>query len=83
MPFSIAHLDDAAQRLQQGRAQPPLPIGDLPAHLQPQEIDDAMAIQDALHRRLIAAGHGHPVGTKIGCTTSVMQEFLGMPHPCA
>ena len=83
MPFSIAHLDDAAQRLQQGRAHPPRPIGNLPAHLQPQGIDDAMAIQDALHRRLVEAGYGHLVGTKIGCTTPVMQEFLGMPHPCA
>ena len=42
-----------------------------------------MAIQDALHRRLVEAGYGHLVGTKIGCTTPVMQEFLGMPHPCA
>ena len=83
MPLSIANLDDAAQRLQQGRSQPPLPIGNLPAHLQPQQIDDAMAIQDALHQRLIEAGYGHLVGTKIGCTTPVMQEFLGMPHPCA
>ncbi|MBB74864.1 MAG: sulfate adenylyltransferase [Planctomycetaceae bacterium] len=83
MPLTTAHLDEAARQLQQGRSQPPLPIGNLPAHLQPQQIDDAMAIQDALHRRLSESGHGHLVGTKIGCTTPVMQEFLGMPHPCA
>ena len=83
MALSTANLDAAAQLLQQGRSQPPTPIGDLPAHLQPQQIDDAMAIQDALHQRLIDADYGRLVGTKIGCTTPVMQEFLGMPHPCA
>ena len=79
----INDLDSAARLLQRGRSQPPTPIDALPEHLQPQHIDHAMAIQAVLHRRLTAAGHGQIVGTKIGCTTPVMQEFLGMDHPCA
>jgi len=32
---------------------------------------------------LSKAGFGRVVGHKIGCTTSVMQAFLGIPNPCA
>ena len=42
-----------------------------------------MAIQDAVHELLTANGYGYVVGTKIGCTTKVMQDYLGVPHPCA
>jgi 2-oxo-3-hexenedioate decarboxylase/2-keto-4-pentenoate hydratase len=42
-----------------------------------------MVIQDALHEMLTDRGHGGVVGTKIGCTTRVMQEYLGVPHPVA
>lgn len=41
-----------------------------------------MQLQDALNELLTSEGHGRVVGTKIGCTTRVMQEFLGMEHPC-
>ena len=37
----------------------------------------------ALHARLTAAGWGALGGHKIGCTTPVMQAFLGIDHPCA
>jgi 2-keto-4-pentenoate hydratase len=36
-----------------------------------------------VHRHLAAAGRGEQAGHKIGCTTPVMQAFLGIPHPCA
>jgi 2-keto-4-pentenoate hydratase len=36
-----------------------------------------------LHGLLTHAGLGLVVGHKIGCTTPVMQKFLGIDHPCA
>lgn len=80
---SDAALAEAARWILQGRSRPPRPIGHLPADLQPRDVDEAMAIQDALHQRLTDAGYGQLVGTKIGCTTRVMQDYLGMEHPCS
>ena len=82
MSLSDTALHDAAILIQNGRANPPTPIGHLPVDCRPQDTADAMAIQEVLHQRLTAAGHGQVVGTKIGCTTRVMQEYLGMEHPC-
>jgi 2-keto-4-pentenoate hydratase len=62
----------AGERLDQ------LPDGERP--------DDAAAgylVQDAAHAILSAAGFGPVIGHKIGCTTRVMQTYLGIPHPCA
>lgn len=42
-----------------------------------------MAIQDVLHELLTANGYGDVTGTKIGCTTKIMQEYMGVPHPFA
>ena len=42
-----------------------------------------MEIQEILHELLSSDGHGRVVGAKIGCTTRVMQEYLGMEHPCS
>ncbi len=61
---------------------PPVPIGELPPDCRPRDVEEAMAIQSILHEQLTKAGHGHLIGTKIGCTTQVMQEYLGMEHPC-
>jgi 2-oxo-3-hexenedioate decarboxylase/2-keto-4-pentenoate hydratase len=56
------------------------PIGALPEMTE----REAYAAQDRLHELLLADGRLGPiVGTKIGCTTKVMQDYLGMPHPCA
>jgi 2-keto-4-pentenoate hydratase len=44
---------------------------------------DGYAVQEILHRLLAAAGLGPTVGHKIGCTTPVMQAFLGIRNPCA
>ncbi|HSA80037.1 MAG TPA: fumarylacetoacetate hydrolase family protein [Geminicoccaceae bacterium] len=55
----------------------------LPAVCRPPDERTAYAIQDALHRRLGAAGFGPLAGHKIGCTTAVMQQFLGIGNPCA
>jgi hypothetical protein len=43
---------------------------------------DGYAVQKALSSRLEAT-LGRVVGTKIGCTTPVMQKYLGVSHPCS
>ena len=55
----------------------------LPPTLRPSDEAEAYAVLDALHERLTAAGRGELAGHKIGCTTPVMQQFLGIPNPCA
>ena len=58
------------------------PLEALPAELQPQDEATGYLIQRAVHE-LLASQLGHLVGTKIGCTSKVMQDYLGIPHPCA
>jgi 2-keto-4-pentenoate hydratase len=55
----------------------------LPEECRPADLVAAYAVQDAVHARLEAAGGGAVGGHKIGCTTPVMQEFLGIATPCA
>jgi 2-keto-4-pentenoate hydratase len=61
-----------------GRRMAPLPEG-----MRPVDEADAYAVQGGVHRILAANQRGRTVGYKIGCTTPVMQEFLGIPNPCA
>jgi 2-keto-4-pentenoate hydratase len=62
-------------------------IGHLPGALHDLVCDErgAYAVQQELHELLAEQRPelGGICGTKIGCTTAVMQEYLGMPHPCA
>lgn len=60
-----------------------VPIDELPDGERPGDLEDAYRIQDRLNRRLAVAGWGDEAGAKIGCTTPVMQAYLGIPHPCA
>ena len=55
----------------------------LPDDCRPADEAAAYAVQDVLHAALTAAGYGALAGYKIGCTTPVMQRFLGIPNPCA
>ena len=73
----------ALDQLMAGRSKPCRAIGELPANASPTNVSEAMNLQDALNQRLVADGFGRIVGTKIGCTTRVMQEYLGMEHPCS
>ena len=57
-------------------------MGLLPSELRPSDEVEAYRIQDALHGLLEDGGMGSPAGHKIGCTTPVMQSFLGIPNPC-
>jgi 2-keto-4-pentenoate hydratase len=83
MALSETSVRRAAEQIVKGRLQPPLPIGHPAPEYQPADAADSMAIQDALHGLLTANGYGYVVGTKIGCTTKVMQDYLDVPHPCA
>jgi len=54
----------------------------LAANLVPVNEDDAYRVQAALHEWQNAQGQGPVRGYKIGCTTAVMQEIVGVPNPC-
>lgn len=58
-------------------------LGELPPEVRPSDEDEAYMLQDLLHERLMEAGRGPVAGHKIGCTTPIMQEFLGIDNPCA
>src|SRR3569623_1249603 len=48
----------------------------------PADEAEGYQVQRALHDLLLA--HAGPlVGYKIGCTSQVMQDYIGIPHPCA
>jgi 2-oxo-3-hexenedioate decarboxylase/2-keto-4-pentenoate hydratase len=53
----------------------------LPADIAPRSEVDGYRIQRALHDLLLPSA-GAMVGYKIGCTSDVMQQYLGIPHPC-
>lgn len=54
----------------------------LPDRCRPASPEDAYILQAALNERL-ARQLGPVCGRKIGCTTPVMQRYLGIAHPCA
>jgi 2-keto-4-pentenoate hydratase len=58
------------------------PLDRLPASLQPADEAEAYQVQEVLNRHLSGAGYGELAGYKIGCTTTVMQAYLGIPSPC-
>ena len=54
----------------------------LPETTRPADEASAYVLQGDLHERLEAAGVGGFGGYKIGCTTPVMQAYMGIPNPC-
>ena len=56
-------------------------MGHWPDTWRPSNVDDAYAIQDRVHAKRAEAGQVLG-GWKLGCTTPVMQEMLGIPSPC-
>jgi 2-keto-4-pentenoate hydratase len=58
------------------------PLALLPDRLRPADEAAAYAVQDRVHARLAATRYGRRIGWKIGCTTPVMQTYLGIPNPC-
>ena len=59
-----------------------IPIGPLSPDLRPNDESEGYLLQEYVNR-LLNHPLGPVVGHKIGCTTSVMQRFLGIPTPCA
>jgi 2-oxo-3-hexenedioate decarboxylase/2-keto-4-pentenoate hydratase len=57
------------------------PLQQLPETVAPQQEADGYRIQAAVHD-ILAAERGRLAGYKIGCTSAVMQQYLGIPHPC-
>lgn len=58
-------------------------LGALPGHCGPRTEAEAYRLQDLANQRLTRAGLGEVAGHKIGCTTPVMQAYLGIDQPCA
>src|ERR1700710_3098410 len=59
-----------------------VPLQALAAEIAPQDEAGGYRIQDAVHV-MLAGDVGPLIGYKIGCTSAVMQRYLGIPHPCA
>jgi 2-keto-4-pentenoate hydratase len=57
------------------------PLQPLAADIAPRTEAEGYLIQEAL-AGLLAADFGARVGYKIGCTSAVMQQYIGIPHPC-
>ncbi|WP_332685796.1 2-keto-4-pentenoate hydratase [Bosea sp. (in: a-proteobacteria)] len=86
MPETAAFTETAASaRLAETIAAARLARHPLPpqARNAPRDVAEAYAVQGAVHRRLVASPFGARTGWKIGCTTPVMQAYLGIEHPCA
>ena len=60
----------------------PTPLGALPEDCRPGDEAAGYAVQEAVHAALAGRGWGALCGYKIGCTTPVMQERLGIANPC-
>jgi len=58
------------------------PLSALPGEIAPQDEAEGYLVQRALHDLLLPQS-GAIAGYKIGCTSAVMQEYLGIPHPCS
>lgn len=71
---------DAAELLAQARRSGQN-IDGLPSHLQPQSLEDAYQIQDALIPLIEALSNGHRLGYKAGATTEAAQKGFGLDNP--
>ena len=58
------------------------PLQSLPPEIAPWDEAEGYLIQRAVHDLLLPY-EGGLVGYKIGCTSKVMQQYLGIPHPCS
>ena len=58
------------------------PLAALPEDIAPQDEAAGYLIQADVHD-LLFPDFGPLIGHKIGCTSAVMQQYLGIPHPCS
>jgi 2-keto-4-pentenoate hydratase len=77
---SNARLNAMAQWMWQAR-QRRLPYRNLPNALRPASIAEAYAAQEVYYR-LAEPLYGAVAGAKIATTTKVMQQLMGIDHPC-
>ncbi len=56
--------------------------GTLPEVAQPKSIEEAYAVQEAFQALLTEGGRGPLAGYKLAVTSQVMQELMGIDHPC-
>jgi len=75
-------IEEAARLLARARLEH-APLDALPEACRPGDEAAAYAVQARLHGIQEAAGLGARLGWKIGCTTPVMQSYMGIDHPCA
>jgi 2-keto-4-pentenoate hydratase len=75
-----ARLQAMAQWMWEARARR-LPYRNLPDDLRPASIAEAYAAQEAYYR-LAEPTYGAVAGAKIATTTKVMQQLMGINHPC-
>ncbi len=75
-------IEEAARLLARARLEH-APLAALPEACRPGDEAEAYAVQARLHAIQDAAGLGARIGWKIGCTTPVMQSYMGIDHPCA
>jgi 2-oxo-3-hexenedioate decarboxylase/2-keto-4-pentenoate hydratase len=75
-------IEEAARLLARARLEH-APLDALPEACRPGDEAAAYAVQACLHGIQEAAGLGARLGWKIGCTTPVMQGYMGIDHPCA
>ncbi len=80
--MSIDPIEQAASILCDARLEL-APFNQLPEHCRPADEAMAYGVQDLLHEKLLARGQGALAAHKIGCTTEVMQRYLGIHNPCA
>jgi 2-keto-4-pentenoate hydratase len=59
------------------------PLPRLASNQIPEDLEAAYEVQREVRERLATSGWGTPGGYKIGCTTPVMQEVVGVSHPCS
>ena len=75
-------IDEAARLLARARLDR-VPLEALPEACRPRDEAGAYQVQARLQGLQEAAGLGARIGWKIGCTTPVMQSYMGIDHPCA
>ncbi len=73
--FNLTHV--IVDHRMRGIALPPIPGPAIPA-----DLTAAYAMQRDVRDQLMQNQWGRPLGYKIGCTTPVMQQVVGVPHPC-
>lgn len=74
---------DAAARLLVDNRRSGLRFGGFPAGLGPHDEAAGYALQERVHDLWAGQVEGAQGGHKIGCTTRVMQDYLGIANPCA